>query len=316
MTVMKIVSAPVHIRRLSILIVLVLSLILCSPDYIYAETFTDGIGRKIELTKRPERIVSLAPNITEILFSLQSGNKVVGVTDFCDYPEEAINKAKVGWLISPNIEKIISLQPDIVFATTEGNKPEIVDELERMNIKTYVLNPHNINGILSDITAIGAVTGQSSAARELVNSLTRRVDSIKKRALERSPKRVIYLVSTDPVISAGPGSFIHDLILTAGGVNVLSDSPIRYPRVDMEEIILKDPEVIIAPSDLIEQIQGWKKRWGGISALKNGMVYPINPDIVSRPGPRIIDGLELINEYIRNTPESNKKLNIMNHTLQ
>ena len=191
-----------------------------------------------------------------------------------------------------------------------------MDELERMNIKTYVLNPHNINGVLSDITAIGAVTGQSSAARELVNSLTRRVDSIKKRALEHSPKRVIYLVSTDPVISAGPGSFIHDLILTAGGVNVLSDSPIRYPRVDMEEIILKDPEVIIAPSDLIEQIQGWKKRWGGISALKNGMVYPINPDIVSRPGPRIIDGLELINEYIRNTPEFNKKFNIINQKLQ
>ena len=316
MIIMKIVSAPVHIKRLSILIALVVPLILCLPCFIYAETFTDGIGRNIELTKRPERIVSLAPNITEILFALQLGNKVVGVTDFCDYPEEAKYKPKVGWLISPNIENIISLQPDIVFATTEGNKPEIVDELERMNIKTYVLNPHNINSILSNITAIGTVTGQGIAAREIVTSLNLRIDAIKKRASEGRPKRVIYLVSTDPVISAGPGSFIHDLILTAGGVNVLSDSPIRYPRIDMEEIILKDPEVIIVPTDLIDQLQGWKKRWGGISAFKNGMVYPINPDIISRPGPRIIDGLELINEYIRNTPESNKKLNIMNHTLQ
>lgn len=307
MNIMKIVTAPVHIRRLSIFIVLALSLILCLPGLIHAETFTDGIGRKIELTKRPERIVSLAPNITEILFSLQLGSKVVGVTDFCDYPEDARDKPKVGWLISPNIEKIISMQPDIVFATTEGNKPEIVDELERMNIKTYVLNPHNINSVLSDITAIGTVTGQGIIAREIVASLNRRIDSVKKKALKGSPKRVIYLVSTDPVISAGPGSFIHDLILTAGGVNVLSDSPIRYPRIDMEEIILKDPEVIIAPSELIEQIQGWKKRWGGISALKNGMVYPINPDIVSRPGPRIVDGLELINEYIHNIPEINKK---------
>src|SRR3972149_10822121 len=196
---------PAHIKRLCLIFIIFLSAMLYSAECIYAETFTDGIGRKIELTKRPERIVSLAPNITEILFSLQSGNKVVGVTDFCDYPEEAINKAKVGWLISPNIEKIISLQPDIVFATTEGNKPEIVDELERMNIKTYVLNPHNINGVLSDITAIGAVTGQSIVARELVSSLTRRIDSIKKRALEHSPKRVIYLVSANPIISAGPG---------------------------------------------------------------------------------------------------------------
>lgn len=316
MTIMKIVSAPVQIRRLSILIVLVVSLFLCSPGFIYAETFTDGIGRKIELTKKPERIVSLAPNITEILFALQLGNKVVGVTDFCDYPVEAGDKPKVGWLISPNLEKIISLQPDIVFATTEGNKPEIVDELERMNIKTYVLNPHNINSVLSDITAIGTVTGQGIVAREIVTSLSRRIDSIKKKALEGRPKRVIYLVSTDPVISAGPGSFIHDLILTAGGANVLSDSPIRYPRIDMEEIILKDPEVIIVPTDLIEQLQEWKKRWGGISAFKNGMVYPINPDIVSRPGPRIIEGLELISEYIRKNPEINKKPSIKNHKIQ
>src|SRR4030066_16625 len=304
---------PAHIKRLCLIFIIFLSAILYASECISAETFTDGIGRKIELPKRPERIVSLAPNITEILFALQLGQKIVGVTDFCDYPEEARHKPKVGWLISPNIENIISLQPDIVFATTEGNKPEIVDELERMNIKTYVLNPHNINSVLSNITAIGAVTGQGIVAREIVSSLNLRIDAIKKRESEGRPKREIYLVSTDPVISAGPGRFIHDLILTAGGVNVLSDSPIRYPRIDMEEIILKDPEVIIVPTDLIEKQQGWKKRWGGISALKNGMVYPINPDIVSRPGPRIIDGLELINEYICNNPETNKKLNIINH---
>ena len=271
---------------------------LYSAECIYAETFTDGIGRKIELTKRPERIVSLAPSITEILFALQLGHKVAGVTDFCDFPEEARHKPKVGWLISPGIEKIISLQPDIVFATTEGNKPEIIDELERMNIKTYVLNPHNLNDVLSDITEIGNVTGQRRIARELVGSLTRRINAVKKKALEGRQKRVIYLVSTNPIISAGPGSFIHDLIITAGGINVLSDSPIRYPRIDMEEIILKDPEVIIAPDDLTEQIHEWKKRWSGISAIRNGAVYPVNPDIVSRPGPRIVDGLEMIYEYI------------------
>lgn len=289
---------PVHIKRLCLIFIISLSAILYSAESIYAETFTDGIGRKIELAKRPERIVSLAPNITEILFSLKLGDKVVGVTDFCDYPEEARHKPKVGWLISPGIEKIISLQPDIVFATTEGNKPEIVDELERMNIKTYVLNPHNINDVLKNISEIGNMTGQRSIARELVSLLTRRIESVKKSALKGRQKRVIYLVSINPVISAGPGSFIHDLIITAGGINVLSDSPIRYPRIDMEEIILKDPEVIIAPDDMAQQILGWKKRWSGISAIRNGMVYPINPDIVSRPGPRIIDGLEMINEYI------------------
>jgi len=289
---------PAHIKRLCLIFTIVLSAILYTAECIYAETFTDGIGRKIELAKRPERIVSLAPNITEILFALQLGHKVAGVTDFCDFPEEARHKPKVGWLISPGIEKIISLRPDIVFATTEGNKPEIVDELERMNIKTYVLNPHDINDVLSDITEIGNVTGQRSIAQELTGSLTRRINTVKKKAMEGRQKRVIYLVSANPIISAGPGSFIHDLIITAGGINVLSDSPIRYPRIDMEEIILKDPEVIIAPDDLTEQIHEWKKRWSGISAIRNGAVYPVNPDIVSRPGPRIVDGLEMIYEYI------------------
>ena len=289
---------PAHIKRLCLIFIIFLSAMLYSAECIYAETFTDGIGRKIELTKRPERIVSLAPNITEILFALQLGHKVAGVTDFCDFPEEARHKPKVGWLISPGIEKIISLRPDIVFATTEGNKPEIVDELERMNIKTYVLNPHDINDVLSDITEIGNVTGQRSIAQELTGSLTRRINTVKKKAMEGRQKRVIYLVSANPIISAGPGSFIHDLIITAGGINVLSDSPIRYPRIDMEEIILKDPEVIIAPDDLTEQIHEWKKRWSGISAIRNGAVYPVNPDIVSRPGPRIVDGLEMIYEYI------------------
>ncbi len=310
MSVINIALSRFHIKRAGVLFALALSIILYSSNYTHAEIFTDGIGRKIELTKRPERIVSLAPNITEILYSLQLGNKVVGVTDFCDFPEEAREKPKIGWIISPGLEKIVSLRPDIVFATTEGNKPEIIDELERMNIKTYVLNSHDINSVLNDIAAIGNVTGQSSAAQELVSSLTSRLDSVKKMASAGRHKRVIYLVSTEPVISAGPGSFIHDLIMTAGGINVLSDSQIRYPRIDMEHIILKDPEVIIAPSDLIEQIQGWKKRWGGISALRNGSVYPVNPDLVSRPGPRIIDGLELIYKYINNNHEmhKNKKL--------
>ncbi|MCC7202557.1 MAG: cobalamin-binding protein [Nitrospirae bacterium] len=307
MDTVKFVSTPVNSRWLCLFVLLLLSFILYFPGNICAETFTDGIGRKIELKKTPERIVSLAPSITEILFSLQLDNRIAGVTDFCDYPEEAKLKPKIGWLISPGIEKIISLKPDIVFATTEGNKPEIVDELERMNIKTYILNPHNISDVIGDILAIGNVTGRSSLARERVASLNRRIDSIKMSRPGSRQKRVMYLVSADPIISAGPGSFIHDLILTAGGINIFSDSPIRYPRVDIEEIISKDPEIIIAPYDLTEQINDWGKRWGGISAIRDRKVFPINPDIVSRPGPRIIDGLELIYDYINNNPRAGRK---------
>ena len=297
----KIMTSPLHFKRLCVVSFLIFSITLYFSDCIYAKPFTDDIGRNIEITKKPERIISLAPNITEILFFLQLGDKIAGVTDFCDYPEEAKLKPKVGWLISPSIEKIISLRPDIVFATAEGNRPDIVEELERMKINVYVMNPHSISDVLREIKVIGNITGQVDIALTGVNALTRRIDNIKKKIVAGSQKRVMYLVSIDPVISIGPGSFIHDMLTTAGGINVLSDSPIRYPRIDMEEIILKDPEVIIAPTDLIDSINVWKKRWGGISAITHGNVYPINPDIISRPGPRIVDGLEQIYEYIHGT---------------
>lgn len=274
-----------------------------STGSVYAEVYTDDAGRKIEISRKPERIVSLAPSITEILFFLQLGNKVVGVTDFCDYPEEAKHKPRVGWLTSPGIEKIVSLQPDIVFATAEGNRPEIVEELERMKIHVYVLNPHNIQDVLREITVIGKITGHDAIAKDKVSSLLRRIDTIKNKASQIKQKRVMYLVSIDPLISAGPGSFIHDIIKTAGGINVLSDSPVRYPRINMEEIILKDPEIIIAPTELVGSILGWKKRWSSISAIKNGNVYPIDPDIISRPGPRISDSLEQIYVYINENSE-------------
>ena len=276
----------------------ILSIFINLPGRVDAKTFTDDLGRKIEVAGKPERIVSLAPNITEILFHLNLGDRIVGVTDFCNYPEEARAKPSVGWLISPNIEKIISLQPDIVFATAEGNRPDTVETLERMNIEVYVLNPHGIEDVLQEIMTIGNITGQNDIAKERVNSLTRRIDAVKKNASVEIKMRALYLVSLEPVISVGPGSFIHDILTIAGGVNVLSGSPVRYPRVEMEEIILQDPEVIIAPPDLIDSIHGWKKRWGEISAIKHDRIYSINPDIISRPGPRIVDGLEKIYGYI------------------
>ncbi len=260
----------------------------------------DDMGKKVEITKSPDRIISLAPSITEILFYLNLGERVIGVTDFCNYPEEARKKPSIGWLISPNLEKIISLKPDLVFATAEGNRPDIVNTLERVNVKVYVLNPHTLEDILQELLSIGKVTGQEEIARERVNNLTKRVEAIKKKVEGVKRVRVLYLASVEPIISVGPGSFIHDIIEISGGDNIASQSFTRYPRIEMEEIILRDPEVIIAPPDIIETIRSWKNRWDGISAVRHNRIYPIDPDIISRPGPRIVEGLEDMYRLLNN----------------
>lgn len=280
--------------RLVVRYLIVLAIFIIAPSSLFAKTFTDDLGRKIDLPQPPQRIVSLAPSITEILFYLGLGNRVAGVTDFCNYPEEARKKPSIGWIISPNVEKIILLRPDLVFVTAEGNRLDIVETLERVHIKVYVFNPHHIEDIMQEILSIGEIAGQGERAREQVSGLSRRIEAVKTKAEESQRVRVLYLISIDPMISVGPGSFIHDMIGISGGENVASRSVARYPRIEMEEIVHRDPEVIIAPSEIIETVRSWKGRWGGISAVKNDRIYPIDMDIVSRPGPRIVEGLERI----------------------
>lgn len=283
-------------KRIFVLLLLII-LLMCS-SYTVAATFTDDLGRKVELSKTPERIISLAPSITETLFYLGLGDKVVGVTDFCNYPAEARKKTSVGWIINPNVEKIISLKPDLVFATAEGNRSDIVDTLERVKIKVYVMNPSSLEDVLRGITAAGALSGQGVIAKQKVAELNHRIDVIKKRGDGFKKVRVLYLVSTEPMITVGPGSFIHNIIEIAGGENIAFRSSTRYPRIEMEEIVLQDPEVIIVPPDLKDYLLSWKKRWGGISAIKHNRIYTIDSDIISRPGPRIVVGLEEMYGYI------------------
>lgn len=282
----------------AISIILLSITLIFSPPFLYAKTFTDDTGRKIELSEIPTRIISLAPSITEILFYLNLGDRIVGVTDFCNYPEEAKGKPSVGWLISPDVEKIISLKPDLVFATAEGNRPDIVDTLDRVNIKVYVLSPHNLEDIIREIISVGNITGQDEITKKRTGDLTMHIEAIKKRVKGVQRVRVLYLVSAGPMISVGPGSFIHDIIEIAGGENIMSQSPTRYPRIEMEEVIARDPEVIIVPPELLQSVRSWKDRWGGISAIKHERIYSIDPDIISRPGPRIVDGLEYMYRYI------------------
>ena len=265
----------------------------------------DDAGRTVEIVSSPQRIVSLAPSNTEILFALGLGDKVVGVTDFCDYPEEAKSIEKVGGM-EHNLEKIVALNPDLVLAI--GGSPAQVEkatEMEKLGLAVLVLEPGDIEGIMANIELVGKATGAEKEASQLVAELRKRFDDIIARAkgAESSPTVFFELDATDPSkpYTPGPGSFIDALISLAGGSNVAASAKMQWAQLSTEEIIAQDPEVIVlgdAGYGVTVEMVKERPGWSVITAVKNGAIYPIDDILISRPGPRIIDGLEALARII------------------
>jgi iron complex transport system substrate-binding protein len=265
----------------------------------------DDAGRTVEIVETPQRLISLAPSNTEILFALGLGEKVAGVTDFCDYPEEAQAIEKVGG-IEPNLEKLVDLNPDLVLAI--GGSPAQVEkatEMEKLGLTVLVLEPGDIEGIMANIELVGKATGAEKEASQLVAQMRERFDGIttKAKGAGSSPKVFFELDATDPSkpYTPGPGSFIDALISLAGGSNIGASAKMQWAQLSTEEIIAQDPEVIILGDvnygvtvEMVKERPGWSV----ITAVKNGAIYPIDDILVSRPGPRIIDGLEALARII------------------
>lgn len=257
----------------------------------------DDMGRNVVIDREPQRIVSLAPSNTEILFALNLGERIVGVTEYCDYPQEANNKEKIGGFSTPNIEKVISLNPDLVIATSMHQKT--VEELDRLGVPVIVLFPKKVSDVLENITLIGRATGQEDVAEGLVKDLKARMDAVTDKTgkiPEGKRPRVYYEVWHDPLITAGPDTFVDDLITLAGGINIAGDSKTSYPEISLEVVIQKDPQIFIYSHhgnsrQEIEQIYS-RQNWQDISAIKNKRVYIIDQNLVQRATPRLIDGLE------------------------
>lgn len=261
----------------------------------YGVMSIDDLGREVRFNHPPQRIVSLDPSITEILFALGLNNEVVGVTDYCDYPEQARSTSKVGGYINPNIEAIALLEPDLVVTTLKTNTPRLIQQLEDFGIKVFVLDPKKIEDIFENISALAKLTYRKERAKEIVGALKERLQEIKRKVAGISRPGVFLEMGKDPLISVGPGSFAHDLIEIAGGRNVASQSSSPYRRYTLEEILLADPEVIIicsmTPDDSSLAQKKWWKRWTNMSAVRNGRIYVIEANLLTRPGPRIIEGL-------------------------
>ena len=272
---------------------------------------TDQLGRQVSLKTTPRRIISLAPSNTEILFALGLAERVVAVTDFCNYPPEATEKPSIGGFSTPNIEEIIALSPDLVVATSIHDK-KVIPQLEAQGITVVALNPKTIDEVLTAITLVGRITGAEEAAAAVVTPMQQRIKSITDKTKGLPPEQrpaTLYILWHDPLMTAGAGTLPQALIDRAGGTNIGYEIK-DYGDISLEAVIDADPAVIIAGighgtgADAPLQYAQNEPRLKDTTARRQGNIYAINSDLPSRGGPRIVDALEQFARFIH--PEAFK----------
>jgi iron complex transport system substrate-binding protein len=265
----------------------------------------DDLGRTVNIEQIPQRIVSLAPSNTEILFALGLGDRVVGVTEFCNYPEEAKAKAKVGGFSTVDIERVVYLEPDLILATRIHSKT-VIPALEELDLTVLALAPSSLDELMSNITLVGKVTGQDKMASKLVDDLRERIEAVANKTQDLAPNqrpRVFYLTWHDPLWTRGKDSSVDEIISKAGGQNIAYDLS-GDKTIDLETVLHRDPQVIIAAvnmgtgEDLPWQYVRTEPRLKNTKALLNNRVYKIDGDLIHRPSPRLVEALEQVAQFI------------------
>lgn len=257
-------------------------------------TFVDDLDRKLYLAKPPTRIISLAPSITEILFAIGLDDEIIGVTDFCNFPEKALSKPKVSYT-RPNIEVLVALEPQLVLAPPSFIRADVLAKLEQLKIPTFVLESKTVEGIFGHIQLLGRMVGRASEANAFAANLRKQVTALTKKVEGRPRPILLYVLNSDPLITVGPGSFIHHLIELAGGRNAAERANAPYPRLTMEEVLMQNPQILLFPIGEYEGIpqaeQDRWKRWTSLRAVQDGKLFQVQADLLNRPGPRVLEGL-------------------------
>ena len=269
-------------------------------------TFIDGLGRTVNIEEVPETIISLAPSNTEILYALGLEDKVVGVTTFCDYPEAAQDKPKIGGFSTVDIERVVEIQPDLILAANK-HKDEVIPALERLGLTVFALDPKTLDELLEAITLVGRCTGSEDEASLLVAEMSNRIEAVTEETdnLPLAQRlRVFYVTWHDPLMTVGSGALHNELIQQAGGTNIFQDLTENYPKISLEAVIEANPQVIIAGvgmgtgEDLPFEFASTESRLEDVDARINNRVYAITNDLVSRSGPRTVDALEQLAKMI------------------
>jgi iron complex transport system substrate-binding protein len=254
----------------------------------------DEAGRRVSIPAKVDRFVSLAPNLTEIAYAMGAGDRLVGDTEYCDYPQEAKGVAKVGDTMHPSIERIIALKPQLVLVSTSSQLEAFTKQLNEQRIAVYVTNPRSLEEVFRSITTLGDLLGQRDRAAEVVLDLRRRADEVEKLMKSVKPIRVFYQVSGEPLYTIGREAYLTDLVRRAGGVSVTADVPGAFPRYSDEAALAARPEAIILPTggSMGQANSTVAAPLKNSPAVLSNRVYRITGDHLSRPGPRLLDGLE------------------------
>lgn len=272
------------------------------PSGLDAKTVTDQVGRSIRVPESPRHVVSLAPSITEIIYFIGRQDLLVGVSRFSDYPEAAKALPRVGSYVQLDLERIVALKPDLCIAVKDGNPKETVDRLEDLGIPVYAVNPQSLASVFHAIRELGELLNVGDQANTLAAQLESRVYRI-DRLVGQSQNQpgVFFQIGVSPIVSIGSNTFIHEIIERAGGRN-LAGAARGYPRFSREQVIGLSPEVIIITSmareKVFETVRNEWLSWKSIPAADSGRVYIQDSNFLDRPGPRLVDGLELLARLI------------------
>jgi iron complex transport system substrate-binding protein len=255
---------------------------------------TDDSGRRVPLPSHIDRIVSLAPNLTEIVFAVGAGNTLVGDTTYCDFPSEAKNVEKVGDTLHPSLEKIIALRPQLVLVSTASQLEVFTDQLKSHQIEVFVTDPHDLEGVFNSISQVGEIVGKQDVSKAVVAKLRARSLAV-EQAVQQLPRiRIFYQLSAEPLYTAGHDSFVTDLIRRAGADSVTADVSGAWPKYSAESALAAKPEAIILPTggSMGNGNTNVAEALKHSPAVLQGRVYKINDDHLVRPGPRAVEGLE------------------------
>ncbi len=283
-------------------------LALASPAH--ALVLRDMLGREVTLAGPPTRIVSLVPSFTESAFALGGEARIVGVSDFCDWPPAARAKPRVGGMVNPSLETLVALKPDLVVGTDEGNREETFVQLQRLGIPVYIVHAHRISEMYDLIARVGALTGRRDAVGPLVAGIQRRIDAVRAAVKARPAPRVLYVLWPDPLLVPGRDSHLTEMIELAGGRSITAAEPVSYVRFSIEAAVARAPEVIVLADHSTGASTAGRaapEKWQALTsvpAIRAGRLYSVDLSVLHRYGPRVPEGLELLARMIH--PEAFK----------
>jgi len=283
-------------------------LALASPAH--ALVLRDMLGREVTLAGPPTRIVSLVPSVTESAFALGGEARIIGVSDFCDWPPAARAKPRVGGMVNPSLETLVALKPDLVVGTDEGNREETFVQLQRLGIPVYIVHAHRISEMYDLIARVGALTGRRDAVGPLVAGIQRRIDAVRAAVKARPAPRVLYVLWPDPLLVPGRDSHLTEMIELAGGRSITAGEPVSYVRFSIEAAVARAPEVIVLADHSTGASTAGRaapEKWQALTsvpAIRAGRLYSVDLSVLHRYGPRVPEGLELLARMIH--PEAFK----------